>query len=206
MNLMRRIIGTTTVALLSVCVPALAVDCPVDQSQMEYGSAAAGVGPLVNVYTRAQTFNVGASGVIGAIEVRLDGNSNPLQGSVVADIRLTNASGYPLYESSILGQSVVTELAPPGEWTRFDFAGENIQVEPLQHLALVLSSALDHTWWYGVNTNPYDSGRSFWWSDADPAWHLDADTDLTFSLEICEGGPVAVERDTWGRTKAAYRE
>jgi hypothetical protein len=92
-----------------------------------------------------------------------------------------------------------------GEVTRLDFRDQNILVEAGQHLAIVLSSAVDGMWWRGSNSDPYSEGGAYWHTQNDDSWVAQPNVDLYFQTTVCPY-PTPVESTGWGRVKASYRE
>jgi hypothetical protein len=197
------------IALLLVSVSSPAAQCPLGAGQTGTGSLAAGVGPapgLPQNYTRAQTFIAETNGFLDEVEVYLSPSSSVLQGALVADVRPAGALGAPLGDSTVLGTVTLQEVGSNGARTLLDFRSHNIPVQTGQRLAVVLSSAVDHMWWYGQSTDPYSGGDSYWRTDLSPTpWQHSVGSDLYFQVWICEA-PTPVQETSWGRVKALYAD
>jgi hypothetical protein len=119
---------------------------------------------------RAQTFTVGIGGLLTEVDVDVERFGSSAAGNLVLEIRDTNpGNGFPVSNGFRLQTSVAANVVPPGPnpngiLTAFDVSPFGLQVNPGDHLAIVLyaqgGSGYDFGWLGAIN-DPYPPGSAF---------------------------------------------
>lgn len=152
---------STAVAVWCIALSAFAASAVLDQSSPT-GSAQTfvGAGGGDTPGDRAQTFVVGIEGVLTAIDVQVAQSS--VGGTVLLDVRPTDASGRPLAgNESILASASNASVTEIPSFASFDVSAANLFVSPGDRLAIVLRSNSGRFSWYGQFSDPYAHGSAF---------------------------------------------
>ena len=188
-------------------------DCITDQEQALGSSFVLTVGEQNGeIHRVAQTFQVGADGVLAEIHVRGSVSVEPAgDGPLVVQIFPT-AGGVPDESAGALLTEVVafSELPygvfPPPEVV-IDVSDATLPVVTGQVLALVLSNESGAFLWVVRPSAPYPDGTAWSRENADPTW-TDQAMDLSFRTIVCSVSVSAeevVSASSWGRTKTTFR-
>ena len=112
-----------------------------------------------DVFDRAQTFTVGASGTLTAIELPIaKGGATLPDDALVLDVRGTNGAGVPLEDDGVVLAtatvlaSQLTQVLDPNAFFAIDLTSFGLTVTPGDELAIVARS-----------TVPFATGRAFAW-------------------------------------------
>lgn len=138
-------------------------------------------------FHRAQTFQVGADGLLAGVDLFLGGSATE-RGDLFVDI-LATVDGVPHGEA--LATQVISEAVIPttltAELISVDFSSSGIYVLQSDVLAIVLRPAgpAAYALWKGQTTDTYASGNAFSQSVANgAAWLQDADRDMAFRTHV----------------------
>jgi tetratricopeptide (TPR) repeat protein len=131
----------------------------------------------------AQTFTVGAAGVLTEIDVFVK-HYVPSRGSLQMELRRANAAGIPASSSNGALCSVDAETAsvPQGDdgFVAFDVSSRNIRVSPGEKYAIVLRAGEGASTfkWLGLTGNLYTGGGAFDRQSYDGNWSAEDGCDL----------------------------
>jgi hypothetical protein len=158
---------------------------------------------------RAQTFQVGTTGVLTQVDVWVYRFFNDVHGDLVLDIRATQPSGAPT--STAGGQLLTTTMASTAVPVQgsgaisFDLSSFNLYVTQGEELAIVVHEAPDPNGdvtyqWSGGGSDPYPAGQSWERAIGNHDWAADpqADVDWGFRtfVNAAPDQPPAVTTDT----------
>jgi formylglycine-generating enzyme len=131
----------------------------------------------------AQTFTVGATGVLAEIDVFVK-HFVPTRGSLVMELRRANAEGIPATNSDgvLCSVSVDANSVPQGDdgFVAFDVASRNIRVASGEKYAVTLHAGDNASTfkWLGLTGDQYSGGGAFDRRTPDEDWADDVGCDL----------------------------
>jgi hypothetical protein len=180
--------------------PVLDQEYSPDPNTPPVGHAAVGQNSVSRILNRGQTFTIGITGILSAIEVRVAKNPNIIE-DLTLDLRTTNGS-LPGLAGATLATAVLSAGDIPDSVTSFisfDLSAAGIDVTAGDFLSFVLSSPTLHSnpaSYFISNSGAeggYDGGEGFWASYQDGN-NFEVLNDLFFRtfVEVSEPGSLAV--------------